>query len=192
MNSIVVHYKELALKGRNRWWFIQHLVRNLTRLEDQEAFSRILLGNARDLMDEFELAPQTQALIAPLAVVGGQVAPSTPGTPFNLTYTPNSANAVSQQISATYRGANEYRPNRVKGVPLTERVKLSSGYIQYVNYSALALPATRNASGTLLSPFGSESRNHEASKPAVSTLRNPSRDEGRHWISQQVAARGAE
>ncbi len=30
MNSIVVHYKELALKGRNRPWFIQMLVRNLT------------------------------------------------------------------------------------------------------------------------------------------------------------------
>jgi Carboxypeptidase regulatory-like domain/TonB dependent receptor/TonB-dependent Receptor Plug Domain len=81
------------------------------------------------------------------------------GTPFNLGYTPNSANALSPQIAATYRGANEYRPNRVNGVPLTERVKLSSGYIQYVNYAALTLPATRNASGTLLSPFGNESRN---------------------------------
>jgi thiamine biosynthesis protein ThiI len=29
MNSIVVHYKELALKGRNRPWFIQLLIRNL-------------------------------------------------------------------------------------------------------------------------------------------------------------------
>ena len=29
MTSIVVHYKELALKGRNRPWFIQLLVRNL-------------------------------------------------------------------------------------------------------------------------------------------------------------------
>ena len=29
MNSIVVHYKELALKGRNRPWFIKLLVRNL-------------------------------------------------------------------------------------------------------------------------------------------------------------------
>ena len=29
MNSIVVHYKELALKGRNRPWFIKVLVRNL-------------------------------------------------------------------------------------------------------------------------------------------------------------------
>jgi hypothetical protein len=81
------------------------------------------------------------------------------GTPFNLTYTPNSANALSPQIAATYRGANEYRPNRVNGVPLTERVKLSSGYIQYVNYSALSLPGTRGASGTLLSPFGNQSRN---------------------------------
>ncbi len=78
------------------------------------------------------------------------------GTPFNLTYTPNSANAVSPQIAATYRGANEYRPNRVPGVPLTERVKLSSGYIQYVNYAALTLPATKSASGALLSPFGDE------------------------------------
>ena len=67
---------------------LQHLVRNLTRLEDQEAFSRILFGSIRDLMDEFELAPQTQALIAPLAVVGGQVAPSTPGSPFNLMMRP--------------------------------------------------------------------------------------------------------
>jgi thiamine biosynthesis protein ThiI len=29
MNSIVVHYKELALKGKNRPWFVQMLVRNL-------------------------------------------------------------------------------------------------------------------------------------------------------------------
>ena len=29
MNAVVVHYKELALKGRNRPWFIQILVRNL-------------------------------------------------------------------------------------------------------------------------------------------------------------------
>jgi thiamine biosynthesis protein ThiI len=29
MNAIVVHYKELALKGRNRPWFVKQLVRNL-------------------------------------------------------------------------------------------------------------------------------------------------------------------
>jgi thiamine biosynthesis protein ThiI len=29
MNSIVVHYQEIALKGRNRPWFIARLVRNI-------------------------------------------------------------------------------------------------------------------------------------------------------------------
>src|SRR5262245_37336312 len=29
MNSVVVHYKELALKGKNRPWFVQMLVRNV-------------------------------------------------------------------------------------------------------------------------------------------------------------------
>ena len=84
------------------------------------------------------------------------------GTPFNLTYTPNSATAVSPQISATYRGANEYRPNIVPGVSLTQgrSVKAANtGYIQYVNLSALSLPPTKSASGTLLSPFGDAPRN---------------------------------
>jgi len=29
MNSLVIHYKELALKGRNRPWFVHMLVRHL-------------------------------------------------------------------------------------------------------------------------------------------------------------------
>ncbi|GGG66254.1 TonB-dependent receptor [Edaphobacter dinghuensis] len=81
------------------------------------------------------------------------------GTPFNIGYSPNSANAVSPQISATYRGANEYRPNVVAGQPVIKKTKLASGYIQYINLAAYTLPATRNASGTLLSPFGNASRN---------------------------------
>ena len=90
------------------------------------------------------------------------------GTPFNLTYTPNSANVVSPQISATYRGANEYRPNRVAGVDpvlchnghscLAHRTA-SNGTIQYVNWSAFTLPETKDASGTIVSPFGNASRN---------------------------------
>ena len=46
MNSIVVHYKELALKGRNRPWFIQHLVRNLqSALRDLDVVAvRTLMG----------------------------------------------------------------------------------------------------------------------------------------------------
>jgi hypothetical protein len=81
------------------------------------------------------------------------------GTPFNLTYTPSAANAVSPQISATYRGANEYRPDLVPGVPIIQKHKLANGYIQYVNYNAFVLPATKDGSGNLLSPFGTSSRN---------------------------------
>jgi len=81
------------------------------------------------------------------------------GTPFNVTYTPNGATAVSQQISATYRGANEYRPNRVAGQPVTEHVKIAgTGYIQYINLAAFALPAT-TVGGVAQSPFGNASRN---------------------------------
>jgi len=81
------------------------------------------------------------------------------GTPFNLGYTPNSANAVSPQISATYRGANEYRPNIVPNVPAIAKSTLANGYIQWVNYAAYTLPATKDASGDLLSPFGNAARN---------------------------------
>jgi outer membrane receptor protein involved in Fe transport len=84
------------------------------------------------------------------------------GTPFNLTYTPKSGNAgnqVSQQISASYRGANLYRPNRVPGQPVTEHVKIAgTGYIQYVNLAAFALPAT-TVGGVIQSPFGNAARN---------------------------------
>jgi hypothetical protein len=89
------------------------------------------------------------------------------GTPFNLTYTPNSASAVSPQISATYRGANEYRPNRAAGGLVTTcnsghsclADRATNGTIQYVNLSSFTLPATKDASGNLLSPFGNSGRN---------------------------------
>ena len=84
------------------------------------------------------------------------------GTPFNLTYTPNSATAVSPQIGATYRGANEYRPNIVPGKKITQGRSsraANTGYVNYVNYNAFVLPATKSASGAPLSPFGNASRN---------------------------------
>jgi len=54
MNSIVVHYKELALKGRNRPWFIQLLVRNL-----KLALTGLGAGRIRPVMGriEVELGP---------------------------------------------------------------------------------------------------------------------------------------
>jgi hypothetical protein len=82
------------------------------------------------------------------------------GTPFNITYTPSSSNQVSQQITASYRGANLYRPDRVPNQPLIKKSKLpGTGYIQYVNYAAFVLPPTKDAAGNLLSPFGNLSRN---------------------------------
>jgi thiamine biosynthesis protein ThiI len=46
MNSIVIHYQELALKGKNRPWFIGRLVRNLRRaLADLDILEvRALMG----------------------------------------------------------------------------------------------------------------------------------------------------
>ncbi len=84
------------------------------------------------------------------------------GTPFNLTYTPNTAQAVSPQISATYRGANEYRPNYVSGQKVTQGRSsraANTGYVNYINYSAFVLPPIKDAAGNVLSPFGNASRN---------------------------------
>jgi tRNA uracil 4-sulfurtransferase len=56
MRSIVVHYKELALKGRNRPWFVQLLVRNL-RL----ALKGLDVTSVRSVMGriEIDLGPDT-------------------------------------------------------------------------------------------------------------------------------------
>ncbi len=84
------------------------------------------------------------------------------GTPFNLTYTPNTTQQVSQQISATYRGANEYRPDIVPGQKVTQGRSsraANTGYVNYINYAAFVLPPVKDAAGNALSPFGNASRN---------------------------------
>ncbi|HEX7942173.1 MAG TPA: THUMP domain-containing protein, partial [Gemmatimonadaceae bacterium] len=50
MRSIVVHYKELALKGRNRPWFVQILVRNL-----RAALKGIEVVRVRSVMGRIEI-----------------------------------------------------------------------------------------------------------------------------------------
>src|SRR5262245_44556720 len=50
MNSIVVHYQELALKGKNRPWFLGRLVRNLRR-----ATSDLDVQGVRALMGRIEI-----------------------------------------------------------------------------------------------------------------------------------------
>ena len=50
MKSVIVHYQEIALKGRNRPWFISRLVRNL-----REATSDLGVTVVRPLMGRIEL-----------------------------------------------------------------------------------------------------------------------------------------
>jgi thiamine biosynthesis protein ThiI len=50
MNSIVVHYQEIALKGKNRPWFIGRLVRNL-----RNAVSDLDVKAVRSLMGRIEI-----------------------------------------------------------------------------------------------------------------------------------------
>ncbi len=56
MTSIVIHYKELALKGKNRRWFIQLLVRNL-----KTALAGLHVASVRSVMGriELEIRPDT-------------------------------------------------------------------------------------------------------------------------------------
>lgn len=63
-------------------------LQEITTLADQETFSRLFFGSVRDLLEEFELAPETKAIIGPIATVGGFGAPATPGTPMNLLMRP--------------------------------------------------------------------------------------------------------
>ena len=50
MKSVVVHYKELALKGKNRPWFIQLLVRNV-----KVALAGLHVASVRSIMGRIEL-----------------------------------------------------------------------------------------------------------------------------------------
>ncbi len=56
MNSIVVHYKELALKGRNRPWFIGQLVRHLRR-----ALEGLPVRAVRPVMGRLEISLDDEA-----------------------------------------------------------------------------------------------------------------------------------
>ena len=50
MNAIVVHYKELSLKGRNRAWFVQMLVRNI-----KETLKGLPAGPIRSTVGRIEI-----------------------------------------------------------------------------------------------------------------------------------------
>jgi thiamine biosynthesis protein ThiI len=86
MNSVVVHYQEIALKGRNRPWFIARLVRNIrtatadldvTRVVTKMGRIEIMLGGpeawepvAGRLRRVFGIANFSRAALVPLEVGG--------------------------------------------------------------------------------------------------------------------------
>jgi phytoene dehydrogenase-like protein len=111
---------------------LQELTRNLTSIADQEAFGRIFFGSVRDLFDEFELAWQTQTLIAPMAVVGGSFTPSTPGTPVNLLTRPLSL--------ASLRAEDGYDPRRM---PLRGSTGMPAGGMGAIADSMVASAVAR-------------------------------------------------
>jgi hypothetical protein len=128
-------------------------VANITSLVYELPFGhgRRFVGSANGFVDAFVGGWQVSAINTMQA-----------GTPFNITYSPNSAQAVSPQISATYRGANEYRPNYVSGQKVTQgrsNRAANTGYVNYINFNAFVLPAIKGPSGNILSPFGNASRN---------------------------------
>ncbi len=57
MHSVVVHYKELALKGRNRPWFVQMLIRNL-----RAALAGVDVVSVRSVMGRIEIELGARAL----------------------------------------------------------------------------------------------------------------------------------
>ena len=86
MNSVVVHYQEIALKGRNRPWFIGRLVRNIrtatsdldvTRVVSKMGRIEIALGSsdawepvAARLRQVFGIANFSRAALVPLDIDG--------------------------------------------------------------------------------------------------------------------------
>jgi len=104
---------------------------------------KMFLGNSGNLLNQFIGGWQLSAI--------NQFAS---GTPLNITYSPPSGNQVSPGLSATNRGANQYRPNRVPGQPLVKRTQAGST-IQWVNFASVSIPNT----STTPSPFGNLARN---------------------------------
>ncbi|HXW08943.1 MAG TPA: tRNA uracil 4-sulfurtransferase ThiI [Vicinamibacterales bacterium] len=61
MTSVIVHYQEIALKGKNRPWFVARLVRNL-----RESTAGLGVREVRALMGRIELVLAPEADWAPL------------------------------------------------------------------------------------------------------------------------------
>ena len=95
------------------------------------------------------------------------------GTPFNLTYAPNSNQLASTQIvgQLPWRQPLSPQPRARRAAHAGTQRSASANYrhIQYINYNAVALPATKNANGAYQPPFGNMSRNPGRTPPLYQT-----------------------
>ena len=48
MKSVVIHYQEIALKGKNRPWFVARLVRNLKEATRDLDIQRVHIAQAAE------------------------------------------------------------------------------------------------------------------------------------------------
>ena len=62
MKSVVLHYQEIALKGKNRPWFVARLARNI-----REATSDLDIAEVRVLMGRLEVVLGPSATWEPVA-----------------------------------------------------------------------------------------------------------------------------
>jgi hypothetical protein len=143
---------------------------NNIRADYAQSDYNLPIANVTSLVYEVPLGHGRQFLSgingAEDAVLGGwqisAINTAQAGTPFNVTYGPNGSQAVSPQISATYRGANEYRPDIVPGQPITlgrSSRQANTGYVNYINTAAFVTPPIKDFAGNVLSPFGNATRN---------------------------------
>jgi len=122
MNSIVIHYKELALKGRNRPWFVKMLVRNLkTALADLDILSvRSVMGRI-----EVDLGAQTswESVRERVRHVFGIA---------NFSYAGRSAHAFQALASAILGDLGDRRPTsfRVSARRADKRIPFTSPQIE--------------------------------------------------------------
>ncbi len=77
--------------------------------EDEEAFSQIMLGSLRDLLDRWFDSEELKAVIGAISVTSNLVGPSTPGSPYLLMMRPLSL------ASSTAHGGHDPRKQYLRG-----------------------------------------------------------------------------
>jgi phytoene dehydrogenase-like protein len=98
---------------------IKELAQRLETPEDEQAFSRIILGSLKDLLDDWFESEELKSVIAAISATSNLVGPYTPGTAYILLMRPLSL--ASSSIGAGHdprrqylRGSTDGRNDRFK------------------------------------------------------------------------------